>query len=130
MIEDVTAFKSLMLQTILNLLCDDEVGTNHRDKIWLKTSDRIETFNQQKVEIHKAIYLSFFFDNHEKYAFLTFKPTIHIIGYTIDEEKRIKRLLLEEATAFEFPLFDNGLTKREVNKIIESAGIKQPEMVS
>lgn len=53
---------------------------------------------------------------------------IHIIGYTIDEEKRIKRLLLEEATAFEFPLFDNGLTKREVNKIIESAGIKQPEM--
>ncbi len=91
-IENVTAFKSLMLQTILNLLCDDEVGTNHRDKIWLKTSDRIETFNQQKVEIHKAIYLSFFFDNHEKYAFLTFKPTIHL---TSDSEitKEIKQTI-------------------------------------
>lgn len=53
---------------------------------------------------------------------------IHIIGYTVEEWKRIQRLRREEVTVFEFPLFDAVMTKAEAHEVIAGAGIEKPAM--
>lgn len=78
-IENVTAFKSLMLQAIIKTLSENGIiESNGKDKLWLSKSDSSRIQNDQPVQIHKSIYLSLFFDYRSKYAFLTFKPTVHL----------------------------------------------------
>ncbi len=92
-IENVTVFKELMLQGVLKTLSDNEgIQTNHKNKLWLDNSDKSITQNHQTIEIHKAIHLSFFFDFHSKYAFLTFKPTVHLTSES-EISKEIKQSL-------------------------------------
>ncbi|MFA5044923.1 MAG: SIR2 family protein [Paludibacter sp.] len=92
-IENVTAFKSLMLQAVLKTLSKNElIQTNEKDEIWLTKSDSSITQNSQTVEIHKSIHLSFFFDYRSKYAFLTFKPCVHLSSQS-DISKEIKQNL-------------------------------------
>lgn len=92
-IENVTAFSELMLQGVIKILSDNEdIQTNYKDKLWLKNSDKSITQNNQEIGIHKAIYLSFFFDIHSKYAFLTFRPTVNLTSES-DISKEIKQSL-------------------------------------
>lgn len=74
-IENVTAFKSLMLQAILKYYSTNPIlETNLKDKIWLKSTER----QYGNIGIHKAVYLSFYFDNNNRFGYLTFSPTIHL----------------------------------------------------
>lgn len=78
-IENVACFRSLMLQAIVKTFTSNKViESNGKDKIWLVNSNNTVIQNDQTVKIHKAIYLSLFFDYRDKYAFLTFKPTVHL----------------------------------------------------
>lgn len=78
-IENVSAFKLLMLQAILKTFSSNAaIETNLKNKIWLKSSDKVIVQNDIEINIHNAIHTSLFFDFHNKYAFLTFKPTIHL----------------------------------------------------
>lgn len=83
-IEKVTAFKSLMLQAVLKLLSDHElIESDYKNKLWIKKIDTTINHNQQSFEIHKALYASLFFDFHDNFAFLSFKPTIHLISESL-----------------------------------------------
>lgn len=74
-IENVSAFKSLMLQAILkHLSLKKEIETNFKDKIWLKNEER----HFGDIGIHKSIYLSFYFDKNKNFAYLSFTPTVHL----------------------------------------------------
>lgn len=74
-IENVSAFKSLMLQAILKhfskLL---NIETNLKDKIWLKAGEK----QIGNVTIHKSIHLSFFSDKNINFSYLSFSPTVHL----------------------------------------------------
>lgn len=79
-VENVTAFKSLMLQAILKYFAIDErILTNYKNKIWFTTNQS----EYQKVKIHKALFLSFYFDKNKHFGYLTFTPTLHL---TSDQE--------------------------------------------
>lgn len=79
-VENVSAFKSLMLQAILkHFAIDERILTNYKNKIWL-TSNQNE---YQKIKIHKALFLSFYFDKNKHFGYLTFTPTLHL---TSDQE--------------------------------------------
>jgi len=92
-IENVTAFKSLMLQAILKIFTQNgDVDSNYKNKVWELKSERTVVQNQQTIKIHKAIFVSFFFDYHEKYAFLTFKPTVHLLSES-EISKSVKQLI-------------------------------------
>jgi hypothetical protein len=79
-VENVTAFKSLMLQAILkHFAIDERILTNYKNKIWL-TSNESE---YQKIKIHKALFISFYFDKNKHFGYLTFTPTLHL---TSDQE--------------------------------------------
>src|SRR5699024_5038286 len=74
-VENVSAFKSLMLQAILkHFAIDERILTNYKNKIWL-TSNESE---YQKIKIHKALFLSFYFDKNKHFGYLTFTPTLHL----------------------------------------------------
>lgn len=76
-IEKVSAFKSLMLQVILKYFSSKgKVESNFKDKIWLKAVEN----KYSNVDMHKAIYLSLYFDDNRSFAYLTFTPTIHLIS--------------------------------------------------
>jgi 3'-phosphoadenosine 5'-phosphosulfate sulfotransferase (PAPS reductase)/FAD synthetase len=58
-----------------------------------------------------------------------FADDIHIFGLTADEVKRKDEFIGNNAgMRFEWPLIDNGITKRDCLSIIENAGIKLPIM--
>lgn len=74
-VENVSAFNSLMLKAILKYITSKyEVDTNFKDKIWLKAIG--SGFNG--INIHKALFLSFYFDKNSKFAYLSFIPAIHL----------------------------------------------------
>lgn len=74
-IENVSAFKSLMLQAILKYFSSiDNIETNLKDKLWIKQSIR----NVGNISVHKAIYLSFYFDKNNSFGYLSFSPTIYL----------------------------------------------------
>lgn len=76
-IENVSAFKSLMLQAILKHFSQNtKIDTNLKDKIWIKNNER----QFGNIEVHKAIYLSLYFDKNKGFAYLTFTPTVHLIS--------------------------------------------------
>lgn len=74
-VENVSAFKSLMLKVILKHFANKyEIDTNFKDKIWLKN---IESKNGN-INIHKALFISFYFDKNRQFAYLSFVPTIYL----------------------------------------------------
>lgn len=74
-IENVSAFKSLMLQAILKHFSQKTtIETNLKDKIWIKNNEK----QFGNICIHKAIYLSLYFDKNKGFAYLTFTPTVHL----------------------------------------------------
>lgn len=74
-IESITVFRSLMLMAVLKHFSNlPSVDTNGKDKIWLKTIDR----TMADVNIHKAVYLSLYFDKNRNFAYLTLTPTVHL----------------------------------------------------
>jgi len=92
-IENVSTFRSLMLQAILKAFVQSkEIESNYKDKIWLKKSNDKTVVNGKTINIHKAVFLSFFFDKNSKFANLTFKPTIHLVS-DIEITKEIKQTI-------------------------------------
>jgi hypothetical protein len=90
-IENVSAFKSLMLNVILNYFSGKyEIETNFKDKIWLKN---IES-KYGNINIHKALILSFYFDKNKQFAYLSFVPTIHLTS--IDEISKQQKQLISK----------------------------------
>lgn len=88
-IENVSVFKSLMLKAILKYFSENpQIDTNFKDKIWLKS---IESKNGN-INIHKAILLSFYFDNNRGFAYLSFIPTIYLTS-TDEISKQQKQLI-------------------------------------
>lgn len=74
-IENVSAFKSLMLQAILKHFSRNAIiETNLNDKIWIKSNER----QFGNIGVHKATYLSLYFDKNKGFAYLTFTPTVHL----------------------------------------------------
>ena len=74
-VENVTAFKSLMLQAILkHFAIDERILTNYKNKIWLASKQS----EYQKIKIHKALFLFFYFDKNKHFGYLTFRPTLHL----------------------------------------------------
>lgn len=90
-IENVSAFKSLMLKVILKYFSNKlEVDTNFKDKIWLKN---IES-KYGNINIHKALLLSFYFDNNRNFAYLSFIPAIHLTS--ADEISKQQKQLISK----------------------------------
>ncbi len=88
-IENVSAFKSLMLKAILKYFSNKlEIDTNLKDKLWLKS---IES-KYININIHKALQLSFYFDNNRSFAYLSFIPAIHLTS-TDEVSKQQKQLI-------------------------------------
>jgi len=74
-IENISAFKSLMLMAILMHFSKlPSVVTNAKDKIWLRDVDK----TIHGINVHKAVYLSFYFDKNRNFAYLTFTPTVYL----------------------------------------------------
>lgn len=74
-IENVSAFKSLMLKAVTRFFCDTKsVNSNFKDKIWMSSPSS----NYGGIRVHKAIYISFFFDKNSKFGYLSFTPTLYL----------------------------------------------------
>lgn len=74
-VENVTAFRSLMLQAILkHFTINPNISSNYKNKLWLKSQEK--EFNN--IGIHKAIFLSFYFDKNKNFGYLTFSPTVYL----------------------------------------------------
>lgn len=74
-IENISAFRCLMLQAILKYFSqDNRLETNLKNKIWLKSINS----QYEGTDIHRSIYLSFYFDKNERFAYLSVTPTIHL----------------------------------------------------
>ncbi|GJM63268.1 hypothetical protein PEDI_38200 [Persicobacter diffluens] len=85
-VENVGAFKSLMLQAVLKYFSTIKgVETNLKDKLWFTKS-----FSRQgNIGIHKSIYLSFYFDKNSKFAYIALTPSIHLSSNNeISKEQR------------------------------------------
>ena len=95
-IENVSAFKSLMLQAILKHFANDEkVSTNYKNKIWLTTNDS----EFKSIKIHKALFLSFYFDRNKNFGYLTFTPTVNLTSdreISKTEKQNISKYHLEK----------------------------------
>lgn len=79
-VENVSAFKSLMLQAVLKHFVNDRrISTNNKDKIWLSANES----EYKSIKIHKALFLSFYFDKNKNFGYLTFTPTLYL---TSDKE--------------------------------------------
>lgn len=76
-VENVSAFKSLMLQAILKFFSGNQlINTNFKDKIWIKEKENIHG----RITVHRSIYLSLYFDKNIGFAYLTFTPTVHLLS--------------------------------------------------
>lgn len=76
-VENVSAFKSLMIEAILKQFSKNiQIETNYKNKIWLKSVER----KIGSTSVHKAIYVSLYFDKNKTFGYLTFTPTIHLLS--------------------------------------------------
>lgn len=74
-VENVSSFKSLMLQAILKYFSQNiAIDTNLKNKIWIKQNEK----QFGNIGVHKSIYLSFYFDKNKGFAYLSFTPTVHL----------------------------------------------------
>lgn len=74
-IENVTQFKNLMLTSVLKYFClDDQVNSNFKNKIWLK-----KVYNKiGDITVHKALFISLYFDKNTNFGYIAFAPTIYL----------------------------------------------------
>ena len=78
-IENVSAFKSLMLQAILKLfVLNTALETNSKNKIWQKSI----AGKSLNIDVHKAVFLSLYFDKNTSFAYLAFTPTVYLTSTT------------------------------------------------
>jgi hypothetical protein len=90
-IDNVAAFRSLMMTAILKYFKSKyPVDTNLKDKLWM---NKIES-NKGNINIHKALYLSFYFDRNKSFAYLSFIPAIHLTSK--DEISTQEKLLISK----------------------------------
>lgn len=112
-IENVSSFKSLMLQAILKYFTtNSNVESDNRDKLWLKSADKISG----NISIHKAIFLSLYFDKNNNFAYLSFSPTIHLLSVneiSKAQKQAISKNVLEKLRNSEYNTF-----LEEWNKIL------------
>lgn len=74
-VENVSAFRSLMLQAILKIFCaNNRISGNSKNKIWLKKHES----QHQGIKIHKSLFLSFYFDKNKSFGYLSFTPTLFL----------------------------------------------------
>ncbi|MEO8961266.1 MAG: SIR2 family protein, partial [Ginsengibacter sp.] len=91
-IEKVSAFKSLMLKAILKQFSKlSDIETNLKDKVWLKSGEK----HIGSISVHKAIYLSFYFDKNINFSYLSFSPTIHLTSP--DEISKLQKQSLSKS---------------------------------
>lgn len=95
-IENVTVFKNLMLMAVSKYFCSTrEVYSNFRDKIWLKNPSN--TYGE--VSIHKAAFLSLYFDKNSSFGYLALAPTVYIDSDTEiqkNQKQQISKNILEK----------------------------------
>ncbi|WP_312390908.1 SIR2 family protein [Chryseobacterium sp.] len=95
-IENVSSFKNLMLTAVCKFLYSQRnVGSNYRDKIWLKDVLR----KDGDVTVHKAIFVSLYFDKNPHFGYLAFSPTVYLDSeLKIDktQKQRISKNMLEK----------------------------------
>lgn len=95
-IDNVSSFRSLMIQTVIkHFLSYGIFDSNLKDKIWLRNSDN----SSGDKKIHKAIYLSFYFDKSSKFGYISFSPSIHITSeneISKEVKQRISKEILEK----------------------------------
>lgn len=95
-VENVSAFKALMLQVVLKYFSSiNGVETNLKDKLWL--TKPYSSFGN--INIHKSIYISFYFDKNSKFAYLAFTPTIYLsseIEISKEQKHSISKSQLEK----------------------------------
>ena len=95
-IENVGAFRALMLQAVLKYFTHDpNIESDNKDKLWMKSSER----NIGNISIHKALSLSLFFSNNNDYAYLSFSPTVYLTSpeeIGIKKKQEISKKLLEK----------------------------------
>jgi NAD-dependent SIR2 family protein deacetylase len=83
-IENVSAFKSLMLQAILKYFAlNSKLETNFKNKIWQKAV----LGKSNGIDIHKSVSLSLYFDKN--YSYLTFTPTVFLTS--LNEISKIQK---------------------------------------
>lgn len=85
-----------MLQAILKYFTNNpNVESDNKGKLWLKSSER----NIGNIAIHKALFLSLFFDKNNDYAYLAFSPTIYLTStneITKQKKQEISKTVLEK----------------------------------
>ncbi len=95
-IQNVGAFQSLMLQAVLKYFSiNPNIQSDYKHKLWL-TSSEPHTGN---IFIHKALFVSLYFDKSTDYAYLAFSPTIYLTSVEEITKKRkqeISKALLEK----------------------------------
>lgn len=95
-IESVGSFRSLMLQAVLRHFTRyPNIESDNKEKLWLKSSER----NDGNVSIHKALFISLFFDKNHDYAYLSFCPTVYLASteeITKQKKQEISKKVLEK----------------------------------
>ena len=95
-IENVGAFRSLMLQAIIkHFTSNPNIESDNKEKLWLKSSER----NIGNMAIHRSLFLSLFFDKSNDYAYLVFLPTIYLTStaeITKQKKQEISKTVLEK----------------------------------
>lgn len=95
-VDNVSAFRSLMIQTVIKyFLSYGYFDSNLKDKIWLRKSDS----TSGDKNIHKAIYLSFYFDSNPKFAYISFSPAVHLTSnneISKEVKQRVSKEVLEK----------------------------------
>ena len=119
-IEKVTAFRNLMLQAVLtHFSLNSEIQTNFRNKIWLTTKDS----QHGKIDIHKSIHISLYFDRNTKFAYLSFTPTIHLLSddeISKIQKQSISKIHLEKLFNDKY----NDILRFWSNKLFQSQRLK------
>lgn len=76
-IERVTSFKALMLQAILKHFSSlPNLSSNYKNKIWVNNEKR----DYNGISVHKALFVSLYFDKNSNFAYLTFSPSVQMIS--------------------------------------------------
>lgn len=95
-IENVGAFRSLMLQAILKYFASQpDIESDNKEKLWLQSPDT----SSGNTAIHKALFLSLFFDKSKDYAYLAFSPTVYLTStdeITKQKKQKISKTILEK----------------------------------
>ncbi|AEA42455.1 SIR2 family protein [Fluviicola taffensis] len=95
-VDNVSAFKSLMLQAVLKFFIGIEgVESNLKDRLWLTNAEQLVG----DISVHKAIHLSLYFDKNKGFAYLSFTPTVQLISpeeISKIQKQRISKSKLEK----------------------------------